>query len=209
MHTLAQTIHILFPLIALLFLVYGIRQQKAIPVSTSLWIGLIALMLHYQMSGGELLGSYFNYRNAVIYSFNIFIVATALIYLLSQTKIESRILKAINHLFKAVFITACLLLLTNLWINAWFIETRMPGTPVMQVANLNDGNEHCNYRHVYYKVSKDGSIQYLCPNKYGLLPGTGTLHLWPEFIAQQLPHPILKNILQAQQEKNAQNAKTP
>ncbi|QDP72545.1 type I secretion system protein LssZ [Legionella israelensis] len=202
MYLLAKIIHILFPVIAAFFLLYGIKQRKNTAVSTALWISLIALLLHYEISGGELLGNYFNYMNAAIYSINIIIVLSALVFLLSQIKIEGNIWRSLNHLLKAVFIIGCLLLITNVWINAYFIENRMPGTPVMQVANLNNTiNSHCKHHHIFYTVTKDGSIRYLCPNKYGLLPGIGTLHLLPEFIAHQLPPAILKNILDKQQNK--------
>jgi hypothetical protein len=185
MYTLAKIIHCLFPLIALMLLLIGIKKNAIYYVISSLWISIIALAIHYQMSGGEILGSYFNYINAFIYSLNLIILFLALIRIISHLSLDNPIFKYTCSFIQAFIVIASLLVMANLWINAHFIETRMQGTPVMQVALIHKPN-YCSYRYIFYKVAADGAVSYLCPNHYGFIPSTGHLSLSPDFITTQL-----------------------
>ena len=155
-------------------------------VLIALWVSLVMILLQYQMAGTEILGSYFNYRHALIYSLNLVILLIALIYLLLQLPfLKSRYSQAAVALMIAFFITGSILLMINLWFNAHFIETRQPNTAVMQVVSFTPP-PYCPYRYVFYKVGLDKQIYYLCPNYYGLIPSTGKVDEVPEFIVRQL-----------------------
>ncbi len=200
MLTTFRILHILLPIIAIALMVYGVKFRLTLYVSSALWLSLIALILHYMVSGGELLGPYFGYGNAAMYSINLIVMLMAVIYLLSIPQIENRALRILNGLLKLLLIIGTLIVLANIWINAYFIETRMPGTPVMQVSTVS-AQDHCKHHYVFYKIDQSGSIQYLCPNQYVLLPGIGKLNMIPEFISRQLSQPILKSIFKQQQNK--------
>lgn len=200
MFILSKVIHCLFPLIALVLLIIGIRRNAIYYVISSLWISLISLVIHYQTSGGQILGSYFNYLNAAIYSVNLIILFIALIRIISHLSNDSTAYKFTSSLLQALIVIGSLLVLSNLWINAYFIENRMTGTPVMQVALLKKP-DYCNYRYIFYKVATDGSVIYLCPNYYGFIPSIGKLAISPDFIATQLSTPNKKQML-LQQKKN-------
>lgn len=186
MYILAKVIHCLFPLIALIFLIIGIKRHTIYYVISSLWLSLIALVIHYQSSGGQILGSYFNFLNATIYTANLVILFISLIQIISHLSSNSPVFKYMSSLIKSFIVIGSLLVITNLWINAYFIESRMDGTPIMQVA-LTKKAAYCNYRYIFYKVATDGSVFYLCPNHYGLIPAIGRLSINPDFIATQLP----------------------
>lgn len=201
MYTLAKVIHCLFPLIALILLIIGIKRKAIQFVISSLWLSLISLSIHYQSSGGELLGSYFNILNAAIYSFNLIVLVTCLIQIISHLSTKRKIVKYITSFIQSFLVLCSFLVITNLWINAYFIENRMPGTPVMQVALFKKVN-YCNYKYIFYNVAKDGAVTYLCPNYYGLIPSIGRLDISPDFIATQLSIPIKKQMLLIQEKKN-------
>ncbi|WP_420911412.1 type I secretion system protein LssZ [Legionella norrlandica] len=169
MYILAKVIHCLFPLIALVLLIIGIKRKAIYYVISALWISLISLVIHYQTSGGEILGSYFNYPNAAIYTVNLFILCLSLSYVLWHLSKDNMVFKFVSSLFQAFIVIGSLLVIINLWVNAYFIENRLRGTPVMQVALL-DKPDYCNYRYIFYKVGIDGAVYYLCPNYYGLMP---------------------------------------
>ena len=58
---LAGIIHYLLPLAALISLIWGLSKKAIYYIIAALWLSLIALILHYQHSGGAILGSYFDY----------------------------------------------------------------------------------------------------------------------------------------------------
>ncbi|CEG56948.1 hypothetical protein [Legionella fallonii] len=184
MYILAKFIHCLFPLIALVFLIIGIKRNTIYYVISSLWLSLIALIIHYQSSGSQILGSYFNYTNAAIYTLNLITLFIALIRVISHLSNNSIAFKYISSLMQSFIAIGCLLVITNLWINAYFIENRMDGTPIMQVALLKKA-DYCNYKYIFYKVTTNGTIVYLCPNFYGFIPSIGHLSISPDFIATQ------------------------
>lgn len=188
MTNLLETIHTLFPLIALVFLVSGLLFHRKNALIASLWLSLIALVLHYRASGGEILGSYFNYTHAIIYSVNLLIMVISLSCLLLSgfRSINSQLIRSSLALAIAVLSTASLLLLINLWINAHFVENRYPGTPILQMATFNKPS-YCSFRYVFYKTDSEGIVHYLCPNHYGFIPGTGVLEQPPAFVTEHLP----------------------
>lgn len=186
--------HCLFPLIALILLIVGTKRNIIYYVISSLWLSLIAVAIHYQSSGGQLLGSYFNFLNATIYTANLIILFISLILIISHLSSNSPVFKYTSSLIKSFIVIGSLLVITNLWVNAYFIENRMAGTPIMQVA-LPKKAAYCNYRYIFYKVATDGSVSYLCPNHYGFIPAIGRLSISPDFFATQLPIPIKKQIL--------------
>ncbi|MGC1182889.1 type I secretion system protein LssZ [Legionella sp.] len=185
MYTLAKVIQYFFPLIALMLLIIGIHRKIIYYVISSLWLSLIAIFIHFQSSGNQIFGSYFDYANAGIYSFTLLVLLVALIQVISHLTIDSLIFKYLNSFINAFIVVGIFLVITNLWLNAFFIENKKAGTPVMQVALL-DKPDYCNYKYVFYKVTPEGSVMYLCPNYYGLIASIGQLSVNPDFITQQL-----------------------
>lgn len=202
MFLLAKVIHCLFPLIALALLMIGLKRNSIYYTISALWLSLIALVIHYQASGGEILGSYFNYANTAIYSANLIILVVSLIKVISHLTNDNPFYKYSSSLLQALIVIGSLLVITNLWMNAYFIENRMAGTPVMQVALLKTP-EYCSYRYLFYKVATDGNVVYLCPNHYGLIPSMGRLDISPDFIASQLSIPSKKQMLLLQKKKSS------
>lgn len=200
MYNLAKVIHCLFPLIALLLLIIGIKRKAIYYVISALWLSIIALVIHFQSSGGEILGSYFNYINAAIYSANLIILFIALVRVIDHLSSDSALFRYVSTFIKSLIVIGSVLLISNLWINAYFIENRMTGTPVMQVALLQKP-EYCSYRYIFYKVAADGSVIYLCPNHYGLVPSIGRLEISPDFITTQLSAPSKKQMLLQQKKR--------
>ena len=188
MINLLEAIHSLFPLMGMVILVFGIKLQRKNYIVVALWLSLIALVLHYRASGGEILGSYFNYLHASIYSLNLLVLIASIITLLltSMDEIQNRFFRYGTGLISACLITCCALLLVNLWVNAVFIEDRLPGTPILQVATFNK-QSYCDYKYVFYKIGSDSMVRFMCPNHYGLLPSLGQLDAAPTFIVKQLP----------------------
>ena len=186
MDTLSNLTHILLPCLGFILLVSGMKMARVNYVMGGLWLSLIALLLHYQSAGGEILGTYFGYKNAAIYSFNLAILIIALLYLFFKLPLLQR---KPSRYFTG-FISACMvvggvLLLINLWANAYFIENRRIGTPIMQVATFTH-LDYCAYRYVFYKVGLNGSISYMCPNHYGIIPSIGHLDVSPDFLLNHL-----------------------
>lgn len=188
MINLLEAIHSLFPVLGVIILFFGIRLQRKNYVVVALWLSLIALVLHYRASGGEILGSYFNYLHAAIYSLNLIVLVSSIICLLltSMDDIQNRVLRYAAGFLSAGLITGGALLLINLWVNATFVENRLAGTPILQVATFNK-QPYCGYRYVFYKVGKDSRVRFMCPNHYGLLPSVGQLDTAPNFVVKQLP----------------------
>ncbi|KTC93661.1 MULTISPECIES: type I secretion system protein LssZ [Legionella] len=188
MINLLESIHSLFPILGIIILFFGIQLRRKNYILVALWLSLIALILHYRASGGEILGSYFNYLHAAIYSLNLIVLISSIICLLltSMDEIRSRILRYGAGLLSAGLITGGALLITNLWINASFVENRLPGTPILQVATFNK-QPYCSYKYVFYKIGSDSIVRFMCPNHYGLLPSVGPLNTAPSFVIKQLP----------------------
>ncbi|KTC89049.1 type I secretion system protein LssZ [Fluoribacter dumoffii] len=194
MYTLGKLIHVFFPLIALVLFIIGIKKNAISYIISSLWLSLIALLIHFQFSGNQIFGTYFNYFNAGIYSFNFIILLIALLHIMSHLSIRGPAFKYTYTLINSLLVAGTITVITNLWINAYFIENKMEGTPVMQVA-LFTKPEYCGSKYVFYKIDPDSSVMYLCPNYYGFLPSIGHLATSPDFITMQLSAPVKKQLL--------------
>lgn len=177
-------IHIILPMLALGSLIIGLWNNRIYCVIASLWLSLIALVIHYQASGGEILGSYFNYFNAFFYTLNLFILCIALSRVIYHLTDGNSLLRHLNTIILLFIVVSCSLLTINLWINADFIEHRLHGTPVMQVT-LAKKTDYCSYNYLFYTMTPAGTVAYLCPNYYGLIPSLGTLDVEPDFIKMQ------------------------
>ncbi|VEB35852.1 Legionella secretion system protein Z [Legionella sainthelensi] len=193
MYIIAKLIQNFFPLIALILLIIGIKKNGIYYMISALWLSLIAMLIHLQFSGNQIFGTYFNYYNAAIYSSNLLILLITLIYVISHLSSGST-LKSVYSFVNAFLVVIALLSIINLWVNAFFIENKMQGTPIIQVALMNKP-DYCSSKYVFYKVNLDSSIMYLCPNYYGLIPSVGRLAVSPDFIAAQLPLSIKNQIL--------------
>ncbi|WP_454780864.1 type I secretion system protein LssZ [Legionella sp. WA2022007384] len=201
MYTLGKLIQSLFPLIALVLFIIGIKRNAIYYIISALWLSLIALLIHFQFSGNEIFGTYFNYLNAGIYSFNLLILLLALIQVISHLSIKAPTFRYTYTFINALLVVGAFILISNLWINAFFIENKMEGTPIMQVA-LFEKPTYCDSRYVFYKIDRDSSVAYLCPNHYGLLPSIGHLATTPDFITTQMSLPIKKQMLLKQKNKS-------
>lgn len=166
---------------AALFIVgFGLKRLNMLVAS--LWLSLFALLLQYHAAGGDIIGNYFNYKNAAIYTINLIVLISALCYLTYTLPILQR--KTAQRgvfIFGGLLIIGGLFLIINLWVNAHFIETKRPGSPLMQVAILSP-LPYCSHKYIFYKVNTDNSASYLCPNYYGLIPSVGHLANLPDFI---------------------------
>ncbi len=191
---LAGIIHYLLPLAALISLIWGLSKKAIYYIIAALWLSLIALILHYQHSGGAILGSYFDYTNALLYSLNLIILATSVIYIIEHLSNTSNGLKYSALIAQAFIALASILMIFNLWINAYFLADKLEGTPIIQVSLIEKAS-YCNSKYVFYKIARDGSTDYLCPNYYGLIPKIGHLSVSPDFIATQLSLPNKKQML--------------
>ncbi|WP_133140837.1 type I secretion system protein LssZ [Legionella genomosp. 1] len=188
MISLMNSIYFIFPLISLVLLAYGFKSSHKNYISLALWLSLIAVLLEYKTAGGEILGSYFNYKHAAVYSLNLIVLIICIVYLLCYSFRQSKsiLYRYISGLTAAIAVTGAAILISNLWINAFFIEHRLQNTPLLQVASFQQV-EYCNYSYVFYKISPEGNVQYMCPNYYGLLPSVGGLRIPPAHVLKQLP----------------------
>ncbi|HBD7405440.1 TPA: type I secretion system protein LssZ, partial [Legionella pneumophila] len=109
MHILAKVIHCIFPLIALTLLIIGIKRNAIYYIISSLWISLISLVIHYQTSGGEILGTYFNYLNATIYTINLLVLCLSLVCVLWHLSNDNVAFKIVSSLFQSFIVIGALL----------------------------------------------------------------------------------------------------
>ncbi|KTD20082.1 type I secretion system LssZ [Legionella lansingensis] len=188
MITIADVIHSLLPVLGLVLLFLGIKFKRNNYVLLALWISLIILLLEYKASGGEILGSYFNYFHAAIYSLNLLVLISSIIYLIfiPLYQVKHVIVRYSAGFLSAILVTGLILLIINLGINAYFVEDRLSNTPILQVATFNK-QPYCDYRYVFYKISPENKVKFMCPNHYGLLPSVGELSTAPTFVIKQLP----------------------
>jgi len=194
MDMFSTILHTILPPLAAILLVIGMKKREINFIISALWLSLIALILHYQTAGGEILGSYFNYKNATIYSLNIIVLIATLFCLFFQHhQLQGTRIRYFTGFISAFFVAGSLLLLINLWINAYFIENRSPNTPIIQVATFT-ALPYCNYRYLFYKIGQDGVINYMCPNYYGMIPSLGTIEISPDFLLNHLAQQVkIKN----------------
>lgn len=185
---LSKVVHFFFPLIAFLLLIWGVKRSSITYIISALWLSIISLIIHFQFSGSQILGTYFNYTNAALYSLNLVIVFVAIFCIIAHLDLPSKFYQLSTSFLKAFLFIGSLLLIVNLWTNAVFIENRMAGTPIMQVALVQKA-DYCSYKYIFYKVGSDGVVSYLCPNHFGLVPSVGKLAVSPDFITTQLSLP--------------------
>lgn len=194
MDNLAQLIQVLFPLIAFMFLIMGIKRTAIYYIISSLWLSLIAILIHFQVSGNQIFGTYFNYFHTIIYSFNLLVLLAAFTRIISHLGVNNSALKYTFSFINALMVVIVFFVIVNICINAHFIENKMEGTPIMQVALFNKP-DYCNNKYIYYKVDPDAKVMYLCPNHFGLIPSVGRLSVSPDFIMTQLSLPVKKQML--------------
>jgi hypothetical protein len=186
MNLLFSLTHNLLTFFAAVFITIGLKNQRINYVISALWLSLIAIVLHYQSAGGEILGSYFSYHNSLLYSLNLIILTLSLIYLFFKLPfLKYKWLRFLTTLASAFIVTGTLIILINLWTNAFFIENRQPDTPIMQIATLKP-LDYCQYKYVFYRFDKNGGISYLCPNYYLIFPSTAHLNVSPNFLRNHL-----------------------
>jgi len=176
------------PLLSFIFLVLAIKKININFSITALWCSLIAVIVNYQLAGDEILGSFFNFYNASLYSINLILFIASIIYTLYLLKshIQSKILSRIASLTAAILVTAIAILFINLWLNAFFVEKRFINTPIMQVATQ-EKFSFCDYDYVFFKITSDAKVAYLCPNGHGLIASTGIVSPLPKFLQSQIP----------------------
>ncbi|WP_133127332.1 type I secretion system protein LssZ [Legionella nagasakiensis] len=190
MNALASVTYYILPLLSLVILALGLIKRHARYVLIALWLSLVSLYLQYQSAGGEILGTYFDYQKALLYTITLLTMLSALLYWILHTPIfHKKYLRSSIGLVFALLATGSTLLLINLWINARFIANRLQGTALMQVASFNPP-AYCSYRYVFYKIDKNGKVSYLCPNHYGFIPSVGHLDVTPDFLSRQLVQPL-------------------
>lgn len=197
MFSFVEALHLLFPALSFLSFASAILFKRKNFYAASLWFGLFGLFCHYHASGGEILGNYFNYQHALFYSINlIFVVLSVIIILLNWKKKLNNGLKLGTNLLSFCLVITCSFLLANIWTNAFFVEKKLAGTPILQVAMFTKKN-YCEYKYIFYKLHQDKRISYLCPNHYGLLPSVGYLKRPPTLVVGQLPHELKRNLSKA------------
>lgn len=184
MYTLAKIIQYFFPLIALILLIIGIKRKMINYIISSLWICIIALLIHYQFSGYQIFGVYFDFMNASIYTFTMIVLIMCLIKIISHLSIDKLALRYLTSFINAVIVIGAGIVIINLWLNAFFIESKKPNTPIMQIASTKK-LPYCDYKFVLYKITPEDKVMYLCPDYYGLLAGVGTLNETPSFLMHQ------------------------
>jgi hypothetical protein len=192
MNNLSLVLNDVLTILGAIVLLMGFRKNNLYYVLLSLWIALLAFFIDYKNAGGEILGSYFDYHHAFMYSINIIVILAALGFtLITLAKQGRNLLRILSGFLGAALVTGGLILLINLWINANFVENRLPGTAIIQVIS-NSPPEYCHYQYVFYSLNTNNKVSYLCPNFYGLVPSTNTLETPPEFIAKHLAKKITK-----------------
>ncbi|MCP0913290.1 MULTISPECIES: type I secretion system protein LssZ [Legionella] len=202
MIVLTGVINYLLPFLCLVFLLLGLSKNLLNYILIALWLSLVALLISYHGAGGEIFGTYFNYKNALLYSLNIVIAVIAFLYVcFNVSSFQGKYVRYLIGFIAALVITGSALLLINLWINARFVESRLPGTALMEVVTFTPA-EYCNNRFVFYKIGSNGKVSYLCPNHYGLIPSVGNLDTPPEFIIRQLNRPVEIEKLTPKKDKN-------
>lgn len=184
-------IHLLFPLVSLAALCIALATTKKNFLTIALSLSLAGIILDYQSANGEMLGNYFNYKNALIFTINglVFLSAFVALVLNLVSKATSLLIRYINGLISAFIAVGLFIFFINIWINAYFIQNRMAGTPILQVGTFKT-LDYCNYPYIFYKISEQEKINYLCPRYYGLFPATGELKTIPDYLIKQLPLPL-------------------
>lgn len=112
--------------------------------------------------------------HALAYSASLMLLMVNALVIMSHLNTGHYATQYIASGFKALFVCGSGVVMVNLWMNAFFIQSRIEGSPIMQVT-LPEKPSYCSYKYVFYKISADGTVHYLCPDHYGLFPATGKL----------------------------------
>ena len=188
MNTLIYTIYYALLVLCIISLAIGVKKNQQGYLLAALWINLISLFLYYRIAGGEILGSYFDYQNATIYSINLLVLLVIVFYLFTTTPLLTKEFgRYTKSLLSACLVIGSLLLIVNLWTNACFLDHRKPGTPIMQIA-LFTHPSYCAYPYVFFTIDKNNRVAYLCPNHYGLIPSVGHVSPPPDFLLKRFPN---------------------
>lgn len=198
MPTINNIIHLLLPVLGVILLVIGLKTHNKIYVLVCLWIAAVGTMLHYHSSDSQILGSYFGYIHSSLYTINLLLLLFSTLYILySYTKnLHSQKFHYVKDIISTLTTLGIITIIINVWLNAFFIENRLIGTPVLQIATFGH-LDYCDYPYVFYKINKKNQLDYLCPNHFGLIPSLGTLKIIPDYILQQLPVSLQSKILHA------------
>ena len=79
---LIMSVFYALPIISFILLVISMKKSNLNFALAAFWCSLIAVVVNYQLAGGEILSNYFNVQHAIIYSINLLLFITATIYLL-------------------------------------------------------------------------------------------------------------------------------
>lgn len=186
MLTFTYLLYAALTLVALATILYSFRKKSESAAAIAIWTDLLAILLLYRLARGEILGLFFNYTNGLLYTINLIILILSISYIIAHSRFfkANKMRRYTTATISSLLIVGGILLLINVWTNAYFIETRKAGIPVLQVATLGH-NPHCQYAYVFYKITPDGNASYMCPNYYGLIPRIGRLDTVPSFIEHQ------------------------
>ena len=95
MQAIMTVIHYLLPFFAFILMLFGVIKNKLSYVLVAMITAIIAILFQYHIAGGEIFGNYFDYTNAAIYTINIIVVISALLFLLTLE--QSRMKKAVRY----------------------------------------------------------------------------------------------------------------
>lgn len=178
----------ILPLFSLILIIMAVKKTNLNFTLAALWCSLIALIVHYQLAGDEILGGYFNSYHATLYSITILLFLASSVYAsyLIKPNLKNKLASNTLSLTAAVVVTGSVILLINLWVNASFVDHRFKNTPIVQVPTLNNP-AYCQNTNVLLKVTPEAKVAYLCPNGYGLIASTGKLDSIPKVLLTSLP----------------------
>lgn len=183
---IAPTLHVAAPCTALGLLTVGVKTKRYSMMLAALWLCFLALFFHHKIAGYHLWGEYFDYRNTASYTLSIAVLLVSSLYLHRRTfNGPDRLLRYMSDGITAILWLIGIILVINLWINAYFVETALQGTSIIRVTN-DRALSPCAKKSVYYKVGLDGNISYLCPSQRGLIPTIVHLDKVPDHIVGQL-----------------------
>lgn len=123
MYYIIKFAQLFFPFITLSLLIIGLKLRRQHYIIAALWFSLIACIIHYQLAGGEILGSYFDFEQASIYSLNLIILVITILYIvLTAVSGCKKWIAYLTASFVLLLVVLVTLLLANLWINAHFLS---------------------------------------------------------------------------------------
>jgi hypothetical protein len=186
MSVITSSIHYFLPFFSFILLVFGLMRNRLRFVLAALIVAIVSIIIQYQLAGDELFGTYFDYSHAALYSLNFIVVIVSLLFIAKREKgFHKPYARYPVALFFSLIIIASLLITTNVWINAYFIQDKLPKTTIVTVGRFVK-TEYCSNSYTLYKINRNKQVQYLCPNNYGLIAGIGQLDIIPEELMKQM-----------------------